>query len=238
MTTNDQPVAQATAGQPPGTTELLQRILNAVEPAKPRHGFEIACAIVLALATTASAWCAYQSKLWGGAQMARANAAVRASREGAVNSLAAVQMRAFDASMFIAFMQARLERNTAFEAFLAERFRPEMKPAVEAWLKLDPLNNPGAPPSPFRMAEYAQAETAEVARQEELAAKAMAASREARRCSDNYVLLTVVFASVLFFGGIARAFDSRRLRIVLAALAVLLFLGTLVVLTTMPVCRE
>jgi hypothetical protein len=25
---------------PPGTIELLQRILDAVEPAKPKHGFE------------------------------------------------------------------------------------------------------------------------------------------------------------------------------------------------------
>jgi hypothetical protein len=223
---------------PPETTELLQRILNAIEPAKPKHGFEIACAVVLALATTASAWCAYQSKVWGGAQAARANAAVRASREGAVNSLAALQSRAFDASMFIAFMQARFESNHALETFLLERFRPETKPAVEAWLKLDPLKNPAAPPSPFRMTEYTQKETAEAARQEELATNAMAAAREARRFSDDYVLLTVVFASVLFFGGIARAFDSRQLRIVLAALAVLLFLGTLAVLTTMPMCHE
>jgi hypothetical protein len=224
--------------QTPEVTDLLQRVLEAVAPAKPKHGFEIACAIVLALATTASAWCAYQSKLWGGAQMARSNAAVRASREGAVNSLAAVQSRAFDASMFIAYMEARFERNTEMEAFLARRFRPEMKVAVEAWLKLDPLNNPAAPPSPFRMAEYSQAETAEVARQADVAAKAMAAAAEARRSSDNYVLLTVVFASVLFFGGIARAFDSRPLRTVLAALAVLLFLGTVAALTTMPICHE
>jgi hypothetical protein len=223
---------------PPDPTELLQRILTAVEPAKRMPWFELACAIVLALATTASAWCAYQSKLWGGAQMARANAAVRAGREGAVNALAAMQLRAFDASMFIAFMQARLATNTALETFLVQRFRPELKPAVAAWLQLDPLNNPAAPSSPFRMTEYAQKETAEVARQEELAAKAMAASREARGFSDDYVLLTVVFASVLFFGGIARAFDSRSLRTGLAALGVLLFLGNLAVLATMPVCHE
>jgi hypothetical protein len=222
---------------PPDTTELLRRILNAVEPAKPKHGLEIACAIVLALATTASAWCAYQSKLWGGAQAAQANAAVRAGREEAKNSLAAVQLRAFDASMFIAYVQARIGGNQAMEAFLGQRFRPEMKSAVEAWLKLDPLNNPAAPLSPFLMAEYAQKETAEVARQAELAAEAMAASRQARGFSDNYVLLTVIFASVLFFGGIARAFDSRPLRIGLAALAVVLFLGTLVALTTMPICH-
>jgi hypothetical protein len=223
---------------PPDTTELLQRILNAVEPAKRKPWFELACAIVLALATTASAWCAYQSKLWGGAQMARANAAVRAGREGAVNALTAMQLRTFDASMFIIYMQARIATNTVLEAFLAQRFRPEMKAALEAWLKLDPLNNPAAPPSPFRMAEYAQKEAAEVARQEELSLKAMLASREARGFSDDYVLLTVVFASVLFFGGIARAFDSRLLRIVLASLAVLLFLGTLMALATMPICHE
>lgn len=223
---------------PQDTAATLRRILAAVEPAKRRPWFELACAIVLALATTASAWCAYQSKLWGGAQAARASAAMRAGREMAVNSLAAIQARTFDASMFITYMQARLETNTAMEAFLAQRFRPEMKTAVEAWLKLDPLNNPAAPPSPFRMTEYAQKETAEVARQEELANQAMLASRQARGFSDDYVLLTVVFASVLFFGGIARAFDSRSLRTTLAALAMLLFLGTLGVLATMPICHE
>jgi CHASE2 domain-containing sensor protein len=223
---------------PQDTNALLRRILNAVAPAKPKQGFEIACAIVLALATTASAWCAYQSKLWGGAQMAQANAAVRAGREGAVNSLASSQWRAFDASMFIAYMQAKFEANSALETFLFQRFRPEMKPAIEAWLKLDPLNNSDAPPSPFRMTEYTQAETAEVARQAEIAAQALSAAAEARRCSDNYVLLTVVFASVLFFGGIARAFDSRPLRTTLAALAVLLFLSTVVALTRLPVCHQ
>jgi hypothetical protein len=65
---------------PPDSNELLRRILNAVEPAKRKPWFELACAIVLALATTASAWCAYQSKLWGGAQMARAT---RRSRRAA-----------------------------------------------------------------------------------------------------------------------------------------------------------
>ncbi len=223
---------------PPDTTEVLHRILKAVEPAKRRPGFELACAVVLALATTASAWCAYQSKLWGGAQTARANAAVRAGREGAVNALTAVQLQAFDASMFIAFMQARIEGSHAVEAFLGQRFRPEMKTAVAAWLQLGPLTNPAAPPSPFRMAEYTQKETTETTRQEALAATAMAAAREARQFSDDYVLLTVVFASVLFFGGIARAFDSRPLRTGLAALAVLLFLGTLAQLVTMPVCHE
>jgi hypothetical protein len=223
---------------PPQTNELLQRILKAVETVKPHRGFEITCAVILSLATTASAWCAYQSKLWGGAQMARSNAGVRAAREQAVATLAAAQARAFDASMFITYMQAKVDKNQAMENFLVQRFRPETKTAVEAWLKLDPLNNPSAPPSPFHMTEYAQKEVAEVVRQEAIGAEAAGRARQARQFSDNYVLLTVMFASVLFFGGISRAFNSRRLCAVLAALAVLLFLTTLAGLLTMPVCHE
>jgi hypothetical protein len=222
---------------PPEIRDLLQRILSAVEP-KRNRGFEIACAVVLSLATTASAWCAYQSKLWGGAQAARANAAVRASRQASVNSLAAAQMRAFDASMFIGYMEARFGSNRPMEEFLFRRFRPDLKPAVEAWLKLDPLNSPDAPSSPFHMQEYVLKETLETARQEELASAAMAGARQARRYSDDYVLLTVLFASVLFFGGIARAFDSRRLRLVLTVLAFFLFLGNLAALVNMPLCHE
>src|SRR5690349_550908 len=121
------------------TGQLLRRILEAVEPPKQKKGFEIICAIVLSLATTASAWCAYQSKLWVGAQAARGNAAAAAMRQVAVDSLTVHQARAFDASMFISYMDARLAGNQPMEQFLFQRFRPEMKRAVEAWLRIDPL---------------------------------------------------------------------------------------------------
>jgi hypothetical protein len=125
----------------PRANDLLERILKAVEPAKPKRKFEVASALVLSIATTASAWCAYQSKLWGGAQAARAGAGAQATREVAVKTLAAVQLRAFDASMFIAYVQAHFETNQSAETFLAQRFRPDVKPALEAWLKLDGFNN-------------------------------------------------------------------------------------------------
>ncbi len=215
--------------------ELLQRVLKALEPPKPKRGFELICAVILSLAATASAWCAYQSKLWGGEQMARSNVAAQASREQAVNGLASIQARTFDASMFISDMQAKLEHREAFESYLFQRFRPEMRQALDAWLKLDPMNNPSAPLSPFSMAEYAQKDAATIERLETTAAAAVKSAREARQASDNYVLLTVLYASVLFFGGIARAFDSRLVRTVLTGLAVILFMATFVGLISMPV---
>jgi hypothetical protein len=88
------------------------------------------------------------------------------------------------------------------------------------------------------MPEYALDLSAEEARQAESAAAAQAGTRQARQISDNYVLLTVIFASVLFLGGMARLFEGRPLRAALAGLAVVLFLVTLGALATMPLCRE
>lgn len=223
---------------PQETAALLQRILESVEKDERKRWVEIACAVVLSLATIASAWCAYQSTLWGGVQTFRLAAANKASRASSEATLSATQTRAFDASMFINYIQAKSQGNERLERFLFDRFRPEMKPAVEAWLKTDPFNNPAAPASPFKMAEYVQKEVEEAKRQGELFAQEHAGAQQANATSDTYVLLTVLFASVLFFGGIGGTFQSRRLRIIVFIIALLLFAVTLIALGSMPVCKE
>ena len=140
--------------------------------------------------------------------------------------------------MLINYMQAKHEGNERHEKFLFDRFRPEMKKAVEAWLKTDPFNNPAAPPAPFKMAEYVQPELEQAKRQDDLAAEKHAAAQEANETSDIYVLLTVLFASVLFFGGIAGTLESRQLRVIILAVALAFFMATVVYLATMPICRE
>ena len=214
----------------------LQRILLAVEPRKRKPALEILTALLLSFATVGSAWCAYQSKLWSGAQNARTNASFRAGRDSALKNLAAIQARTFDASMFIQFIEARAEGNQKLENFLRKRFRGDMKPALEAWLIRE--NDPSAPASPFQMAEYAQTELVEAAQKNEVADKALAAAREARKISDNYTLHTVLFASMLFFGGISRSFASRRIQLLLMLAAILLFIGTLYTMGTLPICSE
>jgi hypothetical protein len=223
---------------PQETAAILQRILASVEKDRRSRWVEITCAVLLSLATTASAWCAYQSTLWGGVQTFRLAAANKAGREGSSANLAALQNRVFDAAVGISWMQAKNEGNERHEKFLFERFRPEMKRAVEAWLKTDPLNNPEAPLGPMKMAEYVQPELAEAKRQEELAAQEYAGAMQANQTSDAYVLLTVLFASVLFFGGIAGTLNSRRLRISVMSMALALFVVTVACLGTMPVCHE
>jgi len=88
------------------------------------------------------------------------------------------------------------------------------------------------------MAEYVQPELAEAKRQDDLSAREYTAAMQANQTSDAYVLLTVMFASVLFFGGIAGTLDSRRLRISILLIALALFIVTVAFLGTMPICKE
>src|SRR5262245_24535620 len=124
----DSSAAQVTLRE---TNELLRHVLSAL---KERQGerkrwVEVTCAIVLALATMASAWCAYQATLWGGVQTFRLAAAARASREASRNSVTGMQMRAFDGTMLIHYMEARTHGDKELEHFFYQRFRPEMKRA-------------------------------------------------------------------------------------------------------------
>ena len=106
---------------PPEQADVLQRILDAVEQRDQRRWVEIGCAIVLSLATVASAWCAYQSALWGGVQTFRLAAVSKAGREIAVQSLAALQRRGMDATMFMNYLEAHGHGNTQHEAMLHQR---------------------------------------------------------------------------------------------------------------------
>ena len=49
---------------------------------------------------------------------------------------------------------------------------------------------------------------------------------------------SALFATVLFFGGISGTFRSRRLQLTAFAIAVLLFVVTVVGLGSMPICNE
>lgn len=220
------------------TTELLLRILSAVEQRERKRWVEITCAVVLALATMASAWCAYQATLWGGVQTFRLAAAARAGREASKNSVTGMQIRAFDATMFIHYMEARAQGHKDLEELFYRRFRPEMKLAVDAWLKTDPLNNPDAPPHPLKMNEYVVPPEIEASKQAEVEKQKATGAGEANQHSDRYVLLTVMFASVLFFGGITGTIDIPWLRKTMGIFALAFFLGTIIFLATMPICRE
>jgi hypothetical protein len=75
------------------------------------------------------------------------------------------------------------------------------------------------------MPQYVQPEKAHAAQLRQVSDGLQMAAREASRLSDTYVLLTVLFSTVLFFGGTSATLssDSRRLRFSMHIIALVLF---------------
>jgi hypothetical protein len=143
----------------------------------------------------------------------------RARGQAGVRFNTAAQFAAFDAGMFIQYAEAVTTGNSDLAEFLYNRFRPEMKVALDAWLETRPLTNPDAPSSPFVMPEYVIPERLEA---EALSARAANAEADARTSNDRstrYVAITALAAVALFLGGISSKFPSPRMRVGLLALA-------------------
>lgn len=198
----------------PAESPALLEMLSILRNSQRKRWSEITCAIVLALATVGSTWCAYQSNLWSGVQSFRLADASQANRLANRHSVEAIERRLFDGVMLIHYVEAHLRRDEAVRQFLLARFRPEMKPAVDAWLAADPFTNPSAPATPFQLKQYAQADLEQVNRFAEKAQAAADAAQRANQYGDRYVLMTVLFASVLFFAGIGDGGGHCRHRVV------------------------
>jgi hypothetical protein len=104
-------------------------------PASARFekSIEIIATILLACATVGSAWSAYQAKRWGGVQMFRMIAANGARSESVRLSNKASQLTTIDVSVFLQYAPAVSSHQQQLADFILQRFRPEMKVAVDAW---------------------------------------------------------------------------------------------------------
>ena len=200
-----------------------------------KHVSEIISAFLLSFATVASAWCAYQSSRWNGVQTISFFEANNARSESIRKSNEALQLATIDVGMFTEFVTAYTEGNQQMMDIIMQRFRPEMKPAVEAWLATDPFNNPDAPPSPFAMGEYKSVSQLESDRLLMVSEQKFQEARKANQTSDNYIMLTVVFASVLFFCGISTNFESFPIRAALIVLAIIAYVIAFSILRIYPI---
>jgi hypothetical protein len=126
--------------------------------------------------------------------------------------------------LFVEYAAAISQGDQKLVDFLYERFPHELRTATDAWLALEPLNNPDAPLTPFEMEEYSLPEQAQAQQYEEVSRQKAEEASTANLRSDEYVLLTVIFAMVLFFGGISGKFQWRVID------AAMLGLGTLAML--------
>ena len=213
---------------------------------------ESIASIVLAVAVVLTAWAAFQAGKWGGEQSIQFSVAGASRTESTRADTRGGQLAQIDVSLFTDFVSAYYDDSatgaiepydgTGFtptpatlSGFLYKMFREEFRPAMDAWLATDPAGNPDAPQTPFNMAEYQVAEFAEAERLVEVADQAAIDARTANQNGDNYVLTAVLFATVLFFSGIASKLENRWNRHFVNVVGIVGVIAGMIILIKLPV---
>jgi hypothetical protein len=200
-----------------------------------RDWVEIAATVILSLAAVATAWSSYQATRWNG-ETTKATSRVNALRIEAARAQGLAQGQTqVDIGMFFQWVNAEAAGDDELVAFYTDRFRPEFRPAFDAWLATDPMTDPSAPPTPFAMDDYRLAATAEADRLDVEAEAAAAVVRANVQRAANYVLAVVLFAVSLFFAGMSTKLHGTGTRIALVAIGSLLFVATTAWIATFPI---
>lgn len=212
----------------PGSDPALARVLALLQETRHKGWVEVVSAVVLSLATVASAWCVYQSKQWDDVETDSNVSAGIAAQQATEKRLYAGEVRGAEAALVERIVEARGAGDHRLAGFLSDRLFPDTRAAVDAWWAADPMNNPAAPRTPFLMSQYRQPDLEEARELDRRVAELHRAAQTASRNSSRYVLLTVLLASVMFFAGIGGTFDSPKVRRALLAVSCVLLLVTLV----------
>lgn len=193
---------------------------------------ELITAVLLAVATVATAWATYQSARWHGKQALAQGGSLATRVESTRASNLANLDAQVDIAIFTQWIDAHAAGNTKLAAFYSNRFRPEFRRAFDAWIATRLHQNPHAPPTPFAIAQYKLAAAGQANRLESRSEVFAQAVRRDIERADNYLLAVVLFAAALFFAGISTRLHSRRPRSAILAFGYLLFAGTVIWIAT------
>jgi hypothetical protein len=204
-------------------------------PQRIERWFEVITAGMLAVVAVATAWSVYQATRWGGVQSADYAQAAALHVDSTRNATLTGQLRLYDLILTNNWINAHFSGDEQLAAVYQNRLRPEFRPTFEAWLALDPFNNPDAPPGPLFMPGYESSLGNTTEQLDAEAARIFAEGEVAREQGDAYVLNTVFLAMVLFLTTIADRFEWNAARAALLTLGLVMLLIGVYHLTTYPI---
>ena len=199
------------------------------------HWIEIAAAALMALATMMSAYSAWQSAGWHAKAEDRYSRSDQALIKASELNDTANQQVAIDAAMMAQYVNAVVSGDTKLaDLYMSEAFSPELQAAVTAWEADKVANKPNTPRNPFLMPQYKPKKRLESAKLQASAVVQARRGKSALDHSNDYLLLTVLFASVLFFAGIATKFKAQGVKLAVMGMGSLLFIVSIVLLAVEP----
>jgi hypothetical protein len=182
-------------------------------PSKRRiETIEILEAILLAIVAIVTALSGYQAARWDGESAKEYATSSRLRTEAQSTALTANQTLIYNAGNFTAWLQAYDAGDKSLQNLLERRFTPEYKKAFDAWVAIDGMHDPTAPPGPRYMEEYEDPLTEKAAEQNKEASHAFDLGVDYRATGEHYVRITVVLAAVLFLIAIGQRFKVRGVR--------------------------
>jgi len=196
--------------------------------------FEVLAIVLLSAAAIGTAWSGYQAARWSGREAHNFALAEGTHAKSTREVVSAGEARVQDLADFERWLDLETTGDQTLANLHAAQFQGPLRIAFDAWLTQDPLNNPNAIPTPLKMPQYHQAEAQRAARLETNADHLIEDGSTARDRADEYVLITVFFASVLFFAGISLRISKDRLRISVLGLGVAFLLYGVVQIFLLP----
>lgn len=184
---------------------------------------ELVTVVLLSVTAILTAWAGFQSSKWAGAMSISfsqaSSARIEASRlEGDANRRQTIQV-----SLFTQWLEAYQSKDTVLADFLQSRFPEPLATAFPVWVAQQPLKNPNAAPTPFDLPQYAIPELAQAKAADQRADEKFAQALDYNQRGDNYTILTVGFASVLFFGAVSGRMKRARSQWTLLGIALVGF---------------
>ncbi|GAB3170478.1 hypothetical protein GCM10027059_37010 [Myceligenerans halotolerans] len=199
-----------------------------------RWHLETLAVILLSVTAVLTAWSGFEASKWSGEMSIAFSRASSQRIEAAREAAAADAARSVDLQIFGIWLEARAAGEEELETFARERFTDHFALAFDEWIATRPLLNPDAPDSPFALDTYEPPGAADAVAADAHAEDYFAQALTHNRRGDNYTLLTVLFAMVLFFGALATRFSSRRRSWAVLTGATVLFLAGMSFLIAFP----
>src|SRR5436305_13425638 len=178
-------------------TPSEQSVSSPREKAEKKKWVEPVAALLMALATLSTAWCSYQSAAWTRQSNRLMNEYNSLERRAGVLTLQGMQAATIHTAMFMQLLAAQQAGDEKLRSFYAERFPPDVRKAYDAWLAQKPFENSNADPHPFVPKLYEVRGTREAAEANAKAASSLQEARSAGNVSGQYLVTTVLFATVL-----------------------------------------
>ncbi|SFN71187.1 hypothetical protein SAMN05216219_1818 [Mycetocola miduiensis] len=201
-------------------------------PTRRRWGEAREILIVFLLAVTAilTAWCGFESSKWGGQMSIQFSQASGARIQSVDFASASRDARAVDLAIYTEWVLATARGDSALADYVSDRFSPDLAVAFDH-------SQAGGQElaSPFRDPSYVPAGTEEAAAASDRADAKFDAALQSNHRGDNYSILTVLFAMVLFFTAMSQRSTSPCAGWFLLGLGIVVAVAGMVILATFPV---